>query len=85
MGKKVRELRGVDGTPQQIRSAIEYALQRMNASSVAWLPDGSRVNAQLSVNFRSWGENVEITVGERAVTIESTSRLPTQVIDWGRN
>ena len=51
--------------------------------------DGPMVTARVGVSARSWGDLLTGTVqpgpnGSR-ITVESKSRLPTQILDWGKH
>jgi hypothetical protein len=50
---------------------------------------GVRLEAIFPVNWRSWGESVGVDVlgvdGDALVQVKSRSRLPTTLIDWGKN
>jgi hypothetical protein len=44
------------------------------------------IRARARVNVRSWGENITVTVGADGKTeIVSECRVPTSVVDWGKN
>lgn len=51
--------------------------------------DGWVVEARVGVSARSWGDLLTGTIltgpGGTRVTVESRSRMPTQVIDWGKH
>lgn len=51
--------------------------------------DGWVVRGRVGVSARSWGDLVTGTVltgpGGTRVTVESKSRLPTQIVDWGKH
>ena len=48
-----------------------------------------RLEAIFPISWRSWGETVGVDVlgvdGDALVQIKSRSRLPTTLIDWGKN
>jgi hypothetical protein len=48
-----------------------------------------RLEATLPFTFKSFGENVHVAVsgvdGDVQVEVKSASRLPTTLIDWGKN
>ena len=48
-----------------------------------------RLHAIFPISWRSWGETVGVDVlgvdGDALVQIKSRSRLPTTLIDWGKN
>ncbi len=48
----------------------------------AW-SQGFELETKMSV--RSWGERVFVRVREGAVDVHSRCRMPTQVMDWGKN
>ena len=44
------------------------------------------IRARAPMGFRSWGENITITVRMNGnVEIMSECRLPTPIVDWGKN
>jgi len=64
--------------------------QAFLAAGLSWVVGGNGfIQGKVSAGMRSWGENVQATIGYgprgAVVTLRSECALPTQVIDWGKN
>src|SRR5665647_487555 len=73
--------------PQQAEAAVYQAFL---AAGLSWVVGGNGfMQGKVSAGMRSWGENVQATIGYgprgAVVTLRSECALPTQVIDWGKN
>ena len=73
--------------PQQAEAAVYQAFL---AAGLSWVAGGNGfMQGKVSAGMRSWGENVQATIGYgprgAVVTLRSECALPTQVIDWGKN
>ncbi len=49
------------------------------------LPDEGRIEASAGVNWKSFGEDIELTVRDGAVHARSSCKVSTTVFDFGRN
>lgn len=65
------------------------ALNALGATVTAEDEVGGRIEARLSVSWRSWGEKLSVEVSgvdnETLVRVTSASRLPTTLFDYGKN
>lgn len=73
-----------------ILSAVRAAESELRATVVVQEPE--RVELRVPVSWRSWGERVVVAAerpsgpgGWTEVTVDSSSRLRTTLLDWGRN
>ncbi len=70
--------------------ASRHALTQIGAS-ITYEDSAERsIRAQLAMSVWSWGEVVEITIKpvkeeESEITVESRSRFPLTLVDWGKN
>ena len=72
------------GDGADIRASVKSTLQAVSWSIRNEFPD--RIEASISFNFRSWGENVVVTfLPNGTVSVTSSCVLPTQCFDWGKN
>ena len=70
----------------EIRAAVQHALNLMDARDVQWLHGGKATSAKLRMNFWSFGERLQIAITEGGkVTAQSECVMPTQVFDWKKN
>ena len=74
------------GTREQINQACLEAVRqsgfKIRESDLA----AGQISARARVNFRSWGENIDVYVDtENRVDITSKSRFPVTLVDWGKN
>ena len=65
------------------------ALSAIGARVTAEDEASGRIEGKLSVNWRSWGENLSVEVSgvdnDALVRVTSASRLPTTLFDYGKN
>ena len=77
------------GTCASLRDPIAQTLQAAGFAIVSYDPGGAWFRGNSSMSLMSWGENITVTVqeadGGSVVTIESKSRFPLTLVDWGRN
>lgn len=75
-------------TPEAALKALHDAVSAMAKPETVQV-DGSVVTGRVGVSARSWGDLLTGTVltgpGATRVTVESKSRLPTQIVDWGKH
>ena len=74
------------GTREQISQACLEAVRQSGFKVRESDPAAGQINARARVNFRSWGENIQVYLDtEDGVAITSTSRYPLTLVDWGKN
>jgi len=66
------------------------AIQAAGAKVKSSDPRAGRLTAQVALSFWSWGERVEVQLtrkgpSETTVSLESRSRFPLTLVDWGKN
>lgn len=77
--------------PDEVWEAVAGAVTGIGiGASVAEMRQQDRwLKAFVSISFWSWGEVLELTVrphdGGSQVTVESKSRFPLTLVDWGKN
>jgi len=75
--------------PNDVWPAVKSALASMGGSVSKDEQAKGVIEAKVSVSLFSWGENVRISVapadGGSVVSVESRSRFPLTLIDWGKN
>jgi hypothetical protein len=58
-------------------------------STLGWRPHANpseHFAAETPANFWSWGENINVGIdSDGTVWVESSCKLPTQCLDWGKN
>jgi hypothetical protein len=70
--------------------ASRHALTQIGASITHEDSAARSIRAQLAMSVWSWGEVFEITIKpvkeeESEITVESRSRFPLTLVDWGKN
>lgn len=73
-----------------IRSPQFWAPLNLNLKSETPIQNGVMFRMSASINFSSWGEQIDIIVvyvneSSVHVTIRSECVMPTQIVDWGKN
>ena len=74
------------GTQEQITGACFTALSECRFTVTESNDAQGWIRARTRISFRSWGENITITVQMSGKTeIVSQCRVPTTIFDWGKN
>lgn len=67
----------------------EQALMAIGAGIRKRDQAAGRLEAAFGINWRSWGENIEVDVlgvdGDALVQVKSRSAMPLTLEDWGKN
>ena len=65
------------------------ALMVIGAIVTAHEPEAGRLVGRIPMSLKSWGEEIDVRISGSdenvAVRVTSSSRLPTTLIDWGKN
>lgn len=81
--KHIRQVRLTEPYPAFFHRA-KAVFQQMGWQYIA--DTGDRLEYQSPMNLSSWGENFSVRLlNNEEVEIKSQCRLPTQIVDWGRN
>jgi hypothetical protein len=86
MAPSYRSYETFPGTTEQITKACLQAIQECRFSVQDSSVTQGHIRARARINFRSWGENITVTVGTNGNTeIVSESWMPITTADWGKN
>ena len=69
-------------------AAVEQALSAIGAQVTMRAPEQGRFAARMSMNIRSFGEEIGVTLqptGATSCTLHITSESPRQMVAWGKN
>ena len=88
MARTVTEHMSIPLPPEQVAAQAMHVLRTLPHLASLSGP-GPLITASVGVSWASWGERIEVRLarapGGTAATVTSSSALPTQFIDWGRN
>lgn len=88
MARTVTEHLSIPLPPEQVAAQAMHVLRTLPRLGSVSGP-GPVITTTTGVSWASWGERIEIRLahgpGGTAATVTSSSALPTQFIDWGRN
>lgn len=89
MARKVTEHLSIPLPPEHVAAQAAHVLRTLPRVGMVSVP-GPVMTATTGVGMSSWGERIELHLahgpdGGTAATVTSSSALPTQFIDWGRN
>jgi hypothetical protein len=86
MASSYRSYETFPGTTEQITEACLQAIQECRFSVQDSSVTQGHIRARAPISFRSWGENITVTVGANGNTeIVSKCRMPAATADWGKN
>lgn len=75
--------------PQEVWPKLMSAVSAIGGNVTRHDPAVGVIEANVSVSLFSWGEKLSISVtpkdGGSSVSVESKSRLPVVLLDWGKN
>lgn len=88
MARTVTEHLSIALPPEQVAAQAMHVLRTLPRIGSLSGP-GPLITATVGVSMASWGEKIEIRLahgqGGTVATVTSSSAMPTQFIDWGRN
>ena len=71
----------------ELFQAARNAVEKLNWNIVEADPYNGKIFAKTKMGFKSWGEDIYVRISPEPAgsTIEVTSRLSSQLRDWGKN